>query len=49
MKAVAGKKDNHMSTIYGVGSGDIEVEQWLVDVLRWCLDEEAYYDRIVNR
>jgi acetyl esterase/lipase len=38
MKAVTGKEHNHMSTIYGVGSGDDEVEQWLVDVLAWCLN-----------
>jgi hypothetical protein len=38
MKEVVGKEHNHMSTIYGVGCGDEEVEQWLVDVLRWCLE-----------
>jgi acetyl esterase/lipase len=38
MRVVAGKEHNHMSTIYGVGSGDDEVEQWLVDVLAWCLN-----------
>ena len=41
IKEVAGKEHNHMSTIYGVGSGDDEVEQWLVDILGWCLDGEA--------
>ena len=38
MREVPGTEHNHMSTICGVGSGDKEVEQWLVDVLRWCLD-----------
>jgi acetyl esterase/lipase len=38
MKEVVGKEHNHMSTIYGVGCGDEEVERWLVDVLRWCLE-----------
>ena len=38
MREVSGSEHNHMSTICGVGSGDEEVEQWLVDVLRWCLD-----------
>jgi acetyl esterase/lipase len=38
IQEVAGKEHNHMSTIYGVGSGDDEVEQWLVDVLGWCLN-----------
>jgi acetyl esterase/lipase len=38
MREVPGKAHNHMSTICGVGSKDEEVEQWLVDVLRWCLN-----------
>lgn len=38
MKEVVGKEHNHMSTIYSVGCGDEEVERWLVDVLRWCLE-----------
>jgi hypothetical protein len=37
MREVPGKEHNHMSTIYGVGSGDVEVEQWLIEVLQWCL------------
>lgn len=37
---VPGKEHNHMSTICGIGSGDEEVERWLVDVLQWCLDTE---------
>lgn len=41
MGEVAGKEHNHMSTICGVGCGDAEVEQWLVDVLRWCLGEDT--------
>ena len=41
MREVPGKEHNHMSTICGVGSGDKEVEQWLVDVLGWCLDRGA--------
>ena len=40
MREVPGKGHNHMSTIYGVGSGDEEVERWLGDALRWCLDSE---------
>jgi acetyl esterase/lipase len=33
MREVPGTEHNHMSTICGVGSGDEEVEQWLVDIL----------------
>jgi acetyl esterase/lipase len=40
MGEVRGEGHNHMSTIYGVGCGDQEVEGWLVDVLRWCLEGE---------
>jgi acetyl esterase/lipase len=35
---VKGEEHNHMSTIYGVGCGDGEVEAWLVDLLGWFLD-----------
>ena len=38
MEEVRGEAHNHMSTIYGVGCGDEEVEAWLVDVLGRCLD-----------
>ena len=41
MKEVAGKEHNHMSTIYGVGYRDEEVERWLVDVLKWCLEGDS--------
>ena len=37
MRELPGKEHNHMSTICGIGSGDAEVEQWLVDVLRGCV------------
>ena len=36
MKQVPGKEHNHMSTIYGIGCGDVEVEQWLKEALEWC-------------
>ncbi|KAE9371708.1 alpha/beta-hydrolase [Stipitochalara longipes BDJ] len=39
MEEVRGESHNHMSTIYGVGCGDEEVEAWLIDILRWCLEE----------
>ncbi|PMD30587.1 alpha/beta-hydrolase [Hyaloscypha variabilis F] len=39
MEVVRGGSHNHMSTVYGVGCGDEEVEWWLVDVLRWCLEQ----------
>jgi len=38
MEVVRGESHNHMSTVYGVGCGDEEVEGWLMDVLRWCLE-----------
>jgi acetyl esterase/lipase len=38
MGEVSGEAHNHMSTVYGVGCGDEEVEEWLVDVLRWCTE-----------
>jgi acetyl esterase/lipase len=41
IREVAGKEHNHMSTIYGVGSGDEEVERWLEDVLEWCIGDVA--------
>ena len=41
MREVPGKEHNHMSTICGVGSRDEEVERWLVDVLKWCMDDET--------
>ena len=39
MRQVSGKAHNHMSPIAGVGSGDEEVEQWLVDALGWCVED----------
>jgi hypothetical protein len=39
MEVVRGESHNHMSTVYGVGCGDEEVEGWLMDVLRWCLEQ----------
>jgi acetyl esterase/lipase len=39
MRQVPGKEHNHMSTIYGIGCGDAEVEQWLVEALKWCLEQ----------
>lgn len=41
MEVVRGVSHNHMSTIYGVGCGDEEVEEWLVSVLRRCLEGEG--------
>ena len=38
MKLVPGKAHNHMSPIVGLGCGDEEVEQWLVDALEWCVE-----------
>lgn len=40
MGEVSGGVHNHMSTICGVGCGDEEVERWLADVVKWCLEEE---------
>jgi len=39
MEVVRGESHNHMSTIYGVGCGDEEVEGWLLDVLRWSCEK----------
>ena len=41
MRVVQGKAHNHVSPIVGVGSGDEEVEQWLVDALEWCLEDNG--------
>lgn len=39
MRQVSGKAHNHLSPVVGIGSGDEEVEQWLVDALEWCVED----------
>lgn len=39
MRQVAGAAHNHLSPVVGIGSGDEEVERWLVEALEWCVED----------